>query len=162
MMKKLSKFGLLIISATLAFSSCSSVDPKDGEQEATDNLTVETTSVVSEVVTENSTDQTDVAIETEESISVGQEECNHVNAVLHAVCQEESYKELSIDERYELYMEVLNQLATEGDDTYNYPLINKDSISYNESEESIVFQYRNGWWGSVDLGDWIFDYMLEE
>ena len=59
-------------------------------------------------------------------------------------------------------MEVLNQLATEGDDTYNYPLIIKDSISYNESEESIVFQYRNGWWGSVDLGDWIFDYMLEE
>ena len=70
------------------------------------------------------------------------------------------YRKLSIDERCDVYMEVLNKLATEGGGDFDYPLIIGDSIIRYEDDECIYFQYNDGRWASVELEDWVIDYGL--
>ena len=155
----------VIVLAILLLASCSSLtnESLSSSIKSSESITVETIALVEDVFPADSSlnsepDESSVcssASSANEGISNDDVlMMQHVDSILRAFAESSEYQNMSQQERYDAYMDLLNQLSTEGDvddDTYNYPLIQLDSISGYYEEESIYFRYINGCWGSVDL-----------
>ena len=157
------KITATILLLCLAFTACSTKEDEQTSVSVTTTVTEATTAATATTTTTTTTTiettVTETALSSEEESATSMdydlacEEMNTVNGILRDIHESDEYHNMSQEERLEWYYEVLDELATEGADPYNYPLINGDSITYDEFNNEISFQYNFGGWGFIEL-DW--------
>lgn len=142
-MRKFFVYGLVIV---LCLTSC--WDGQNAESGNPTSLSSEETEI-SEELSSVTTESTSVESSVSESDSIEVEEFNCVNRVLQDAYTSDEYQEMSNEDRVNFYLNLLHDIAVNGIEPYNYPLIEEDSIVYIEEDNEIHFYYRSGLPGCV-------------